>query len=334
MVKKLLMHPGFPIWFFHLPIVPCYLYLSLRRLSLAFFTNTNPAIHTGGFVNDSKTDYIKDIDAKLIPEYLYISQMRSFEAVLSELQRKKMVFPLIFKPNVGERGKGVVKVHNERELARQLEKNPSDVILQEFIDYPLEFGVLYYRLPNTKEEGITSVTLKEIPNIKGDGIHTIKDLIESKYGNLSFENLGKINTGTILEKGEYLPLEYIAHRNRQCVFRNYNHINSPELLATFSKISAQIEGFYFGRYDVKANSVEDLISGNNIKILEINGVGSQPIHIFDPAYSFLKTYSDLTTHWKLIYKISRQNQKRGFHPISFKKLYNEIQLNQETCQKF
>jgi hypothetical protein len=334
MLKKIFTYPGFPFWFFHLPIVPYYLYLSTRRLSLAFFTNTNPSIHTGGFVNDSKTDYIKEMDKEFIPEYLFIDQKKSFENTLTALSQKKMAFPLIFKPNIGERGRGVIKVNDEAELRQQLEKNPSDVIIQEFIDYPLEFGVLYYHFPNNREEGITSITLKEFPNVKGDASSTVKELIEFKYGNLSFENLKDINLDTVLEKEETLQLEYIAHRSRHCIFRNYNHINCPELLATFSKISDQIDGFYFGRYDVKVNSVADLISGKNIKILEINGVGSQPIHVFDPSYPFLKTYLDLSRHWKLIFKISRENQKRGFHPISFKKLCDEIRINQETCRKF
>lgn len=334
MIKKIFTYSGFPFWFFHLPIVPYYLYLSTKRLSLAFFTNTNPSMHTGGFVNDNKIDYIKNINKEYIPDYLFINNTEPFDQILAALNHKKMTFPLIFKPNVGERGRGVIKVNNNSELKDQLKKNPSDVIIQEFIDYPLEFGILYYQMPNNSKKGITSITLKEIPTIKGDGTSTIKELIESKYGNLSFENLKNTNTETILEKEQILQLEYIAHRNRQCIFRNYNHINCPELLTTFSKISDQIEGFYFGRYDVKANSVEDLITGTNIKILEINGVGSQPIHIFDPAYSFLKTYLDLSRHWKLIYRISRENQKRGFHPIPLKTLYNEIQINQETCRKF
>ena len=228
----------------------------------------------------------------------------------------------------------MIKINSDNDLFKQLEKKPTDFIIQEFINYPLEFGVLYYKFPKTGEEGITSITLKEIPNIKGNGVDTIKQLIEKKYGNTNFENAKKISTSTILNNNEILLLEYIAHRNRQCVFKNYNHIYCPELLRTFSTISKQIEGFYFGRYDIKANSVEDLINGENIKILEVNGVGSQPIHIFDPEYSFFKTYYDLSQHWKLIYKISQQNQERGYYPISFKKLYHEIQLNKEACQKF
>lgn len=333
MLKKIFTYPGFPIWFFHLPIVPYYLYCSLRRFSLAFFTNTNPSIHTGGFVNDAKTDYIKTIDKNLIPKHIYIQQL-SIEKIKEELINNNISYPLILKPNKGERGKGVIKINNENELVNILQKKPSDFILQEFINYPLEFGVLYYKFPITGEEGITSITLKEIPNIQGNGIHTIKELIEKKYGNLNFENIKNINTNSILNKQEILSLEYIAHRNRQCIFKNYNHVNCPELLTTFSNISKQIEGFYFGRYDIKANSIEDLISGKNIKILEVNGVGSQPIHIFDPEYPFIKTYLDLNHHWRLIYKISLQNQKRGYLPIPFKKLYHEIQLNKEACQKF
>lgn len=327
MIKKIFTYSGFPFWFFHVPIFPYYLYLSVKRSSLAFFTNTNPSIFTGGFVNDAKTEYIKTIHPDLIPKYIYIEKKLSLEVMKEKINTENMSFPFILKPNRGERGKGVVKINTIEELEAQLNICPDDFLLQEYINYPLEYGVLYYKFPNGSKDGITSICYKELPYIVGDGINTIQTLIETKYKTDALHFTKKNNTAAILEKNQTLQLDYVAHRNRKCVFKNYNHIYCPEILNTFREISSQIDGFYFGRYDIKANSLQDLIEGKNIKILEINGVGSQPIHIFDPNYSFLRTYYDLIKHWKLIATISKQNQKRGFSPIPFKLLYNEIKSN-------
>lgn len=83
-------------------------------------------------------------------------------------------------------------------------------------------------------------------------------------------------------------------------------------------------GFHFGRFDIKVKSIENLIVGNNLKILEVNGVNSLPIHIFDPSYSTYKCYKDLHEHWRLIYTISKQNVAIGNHPIKTKDLIREI----------
>ena len=61
------------------------------------------------------------------------------------------------------------------------------------------------------------------------------------------------------------------------MFINSNHLITPALSASFDRISKQIDGFYFGRFDLRVKTIEDLEAGN-IQILELNGcVQSQPI---------------------------------------------------------
>lgn len=324
MLKKLFTSKLFPFWFFHVPIFPYYLYASLRRRNLAFFTNINPNWHTGGFVNSSKIDAFKGIDSKWLPKSVHVSKNTSISVLKTTLSKQNIHFPYILKPNEGERGLGVIKLTNNEELEAVLNKNSTSFIIQEFIDFPLEFGILYYRCPITQEEGITSICNKEVPFVLGDGKSTLLQLVTKKYKNKTFENLTVAMHLHILEIGEPFLLEYIAHRNRNCVFKNFNHLYSEQLLSTFKAIASKMDSFYFGRFDIKVTSIEDLLKGKNIKILEVNGANSQPIHIFDTSYSFYKCYRDLHTHWRLIHKISKQNSTLGNQPDTTRSLAKEL----------
>jgi len=86
---------------------------------------------------------------------------------------------------------------------------------------------------------------------------------------------------------------------------------------TFDAISKQIPGFYFGRFDLRCGSLEDLYQGN-IKIMELNGCGAEPAHIYHPGYSLRKAIAVLLTHWRNIFIIARENKQRGVQYISLK----------------
>jgi hypothetical protein len=58
-------------------------------------------------------------------------------------------------------------------------------------------------------------------------------------------------------------------------------------------------------------SVEDLKQGKNFSILEYNGCGAEPNHIYDTGYTLMAAYKEILTHWKALYKISRHNYKLG-----------------------
>lgn len=327
MLKSIFTYFKIPAWTFYLPILPYYLWLSIKRRSFSFFTNVNEGHFLGGFVGTPKNKYLEKLDKNLIPKTIYIKHELSWEDLSFEIEKKQISFPLILKPNAGEQGTGVTKMLNYRELEEAFEKRKTDLIIQEFIQLPLEFGVLYYKIPLTEEEGISSIALKELPFIIGDGVQTIRRLVMLKYDNTNFENISEYNINMILEKDEKFDLEYIAHRNRNSIFKNQNVLYDDQLLKTFSHIAKNIDGFNFGRFDVMAASANDLINGTNIKILEVNGVNSQPIHIFDPSYNWYRTYRDLHKHWSLINRISRNNSILGFPPNSLSLLLQEIKKN-------
>ena len=94
-------------------------------------------------------------------------------------------------------------------------------------------------------------------------------------------------------------------------FLNANHLINDQLTAVFNKISHEIDGFYFGRYDLRCPSLSDLYEGKNIKIMELNGAGAEPAHIYQPGFSILEGWQVLLYHWHILYEISILNHKKG-----------------------
>jgi hypothetical protein len=60
-----------------------------------------------------------------------------------------------------------------------------------------------------------------------------------------------------------------------------------------------------------------LYVGKNIKILELNGVTSEPAHIYDPSYSLWKAYSETARNMKMMFRVSRANIKKGVKVTPF-----------------
>jgi hypothetical protein len=81
-------------------------------------------------------------------------------------------------------------------------------------------------------------------------------------------------------------------------------------LKIFDEISLGAQ-FYYGRYDIKCQSIEDLKKGKNFTILEFNGSGAEPNHVYHAGYSLFDAYGVFLRHWKVLYEISRYNKQHG-----------------------
>ena len=316
---KIFNYEYWPWWIFYLPMTPYWLWQALRARSLTYFTAVNPNIEAGGFYGERKNEILQYISPEYLPATLFIAQKLDFEIVLELIKSKKLHFPIIAKPNVGERGTSVVKVSSFEELKKYHHSLQADYLIQEFITYPIELGVLFSRLPHESLGKVSSVTLKEFLVVTGDGQSSLEELIlNNTRARFQWETL-KTRLGkelkVILKAGEKRLLEPIGNHCRGTKFLNANHLITHELHQVFTKIADNFEGFYYGRFDMKVSSIEDLYQGKNIKIMELNGVSSDPGHIYDPKYYLWQAYKDLKWHWKRVADISLENQKRGIKPV-------------------
>ena len=307
----------FPIFFY-------WLWLSIRARSLLFFSASNPGIVMGGMFGESKYEIIQRLPAAIVPKTILVHLPCSSGEVLAMIREHGFNLPVIFKPELGERGFMVRRIYSSGQVDEYLSNIKADFLVQELVDLPLEFGVFYRRFPDQENGEVISIVMKEMLSITGDGRSTLKDLIIKKdRAKLHWKKLKVVVHGRleeVLPEGEDLELVSIGNHAQGTKFLDGGHLINKKLSATFDKISKTFEGFYFGRYDVRCSSVEDLYEGK-VKILELNGCGAEPAHIYQPGYRFFKAIGVLMTHWKDIFIIAQQNRRRGVNFISFREAY-------------
>ena len=119
-------------------------------------------------------------------------------------------------------------------------------------------------------------------------------------------------------------IEPIGNHSRGTMFLNDNKMISGNIEKTIDSMSKDITGFYFGRFDLRCKSYEDLEKGENFKVLELNGAGAEPAHIYGPGITLFGAYQCIVYHLNLLYKISKANHKMGARYYSFKEGWDFI----------
>ena len=306
-----------PSYLFYLPNIPYAVYLAFRAKSFVFFSATNPAIKHSGNGSESKFSTIQLIPEEFRPVSILINPTNSIEDTLKHIKKNNIQFPLIIKPDIGFRGLLVNRIKTENELISYLKKHKNfHLIVQEFIEHKNECGILYHRVPTNSKGQITSITLKKYLTIEGDGTSTLKELIrQHERANLYFPLIKELhykNFNLVLKPHEKKVLNVIGNHSKGTQFINGNHLITLELEIAIDKIFQQIPNWYYGRLDLKYNSIEELIELKNFKIIEINGIISEPTHIYDPTNSsYFNALKDIRKHWKIIFKIATINHKKN-----------------------
>ncbi|MGG6231940.1 D-alanine--D-alanine ligase [Tenacibaculum sp. SDUM215027] len=328
-----------PSAMFYLPNLPYAFYLAFKAKHLAFFSATNPCIKSSGNGTESKYETILLVPEKHRPKSVLIKPNTDFETVCKKIQKQKINFPLIAKPDVGFRGLLVEKIASKTALKNYLEKYSINIIIQEFLDYKNECGIFYHRNPKDDSGKISSLTLKRFLSVTGDGVSTLKELIlADKRAKLYIDLFTKIHQDKLTEipiKNKILKLTAIGNHSKGTQFINGNHLISDKLTTTFDELSKSIPGWYYGRIDLKYNTFEELEKGIDFKILEINGIIAEPTHIYDAEnYTYLKALKAIRTHWKSLFTIAITNHRSFNTPykgsISF---LNEIILLKKYTKK-
>ncbi len=323
MWRKIKYHPFFirllhweywPVYVSNIPVFGFWLIHALKARDLFFFSAVNPAIATGGFFGEQKHKIYALIPPEYLPKTMHVTQEEVHRHKLPEkIAGAGFTFPLVCKPDVGERGMHVNIVHDLRELQKYARRIPGDIIVQEYIAYPVELSVMAYRSPMRQEGAVTSICLKSFLCVTGDGQKTLRDLIdENPRAILQKKALGrKLNLQHIPAAGETVLLEAIGNHCRGTQFLNANAWITPQLQQTILDILARMPGIFYGRFDLRTASIEDLAQGRAFQIMEFNGAGSEPAHIYDPGYSIFKAYRDMWKHWKIMYRIFREQKTQG-----------------------
>ena len=269
----------------YFPLLPYYLYLSLKNRSLTFPSIVNTSLRNGGFFDENKQEILTKIPEDFLPKSIYVQPYTVFFEVLKKIEVKNIGFPLIAKPLNDQRGKDVSILSGETKLLQYFQKIGKDFVIQEFITYPIELAILYSRMPNEPKGIVSSITFKEFLTVSGNGKDDIETILrKNPRAEMIWVDLQK-NTKTdwkkILIKDETQVIEKIGNHCRGTIFRNATEIDKGKTAEVMDKILKEFEGFNYGRFDLKVKSIADLYEGTNIKVLELNGVNADAAHIFD-----------------------------------------------------
>ena len=318
-------------------VYPVWILLAIRARSFFFFSAANPKITNGGFLCESKKDIHNIMDKRLYPRTMHFDPGVSIEQVLSELKDNGFDFPLIGKPDTGGRGRGVKLLENEEDCAVYVSHSLVNFHIQQFIPYKNEVGVFYYRLPGKEKGKITGIVRKEFLSVTGDGISTLNELIlkddRAVLQMNSLQNIYQDKLELILPVGEKKLLVPYGNHARGAKFIDDTHLIDTQLTYVINDICSGIEDFYFGRLDIRFDNWEDFKNGREFSVIEVNGAGAEPTHMYDPRHSIFFAWKEILKHWLILNRVSILNHRRGERYLTVKEGLAMFREDKEHSRK-
>lgn len=324
------------LWNFYVlyfPISFVWFWYCLRSRSFWFFSSSNPTITFGGFEGEGKKEMYDQLPPVFVPRTIYIMHDLPFEEVKQKVAGAGFEYPFIVKPDVGMKGILFRKIENEDQLLKYHERIPVEYIVQDLVMLPVELSVFYYRHPADKVGTVSGFIHKELLQVCGDGIHTLEELIllhpRARHRMEEMRHRHGHRFDRVIPKDEIFFLSYAGNHNRGAHFTNLHKEIDDDLRKVFDELSHYNGNFFYGRYDIKTTSIEDLKKGKNFYILEYNGCGAEPNHIYDCGMSIWQAYAEILKHWKALYRISKHNHRNGTPYWSFRKGYDFLKKSRE-----
>ncbi len=333
-----------PGWLAYGPIVAQWIALGLRHGSLSLPTAANPRISTGGLCGESKTAILDQLAGEargwVAPYTTLLTGEDDLARANQALAQAGLSLPLVVKPDIGCNGAGVRLVETEAALARALEEFPRGVLLmlQTLVTLEGEAGVFYIRRPQDAAGHISSLTLKHAPTVTGDGASTLRALIEAdpRHGRLAHLYLARLadRLDSVPPRGARVRLVFAGNHCKGSVFRNGAADITPALATRIDAIARALPDFHFGRIDLRYRSLRELREGESFSIIEINGVGSEATHIWDPDTSLREVYAAQFRHYGAAFAIGAEMRRRGAKPSGIWAMWRDWREEQRLMASY
>ena len=333
-----------PGWLFYIPVVAFWILMGLRHRSFSLPTAANPWVETGGLCGERKTTILDQAGPEAIawiaPYVVVTTGVDDHARVLQAMADAGLSFPVVVKPNIGCNGTGVRLVASDAALETTLAEFPRaiELVVQELVVHDGEAGIFYIREPDAPTGRITSLTLKEAPVITGDGRSTIRSLIlaDERFRHAPQLYLPRLKDrhDEVLKQGERLRLVFAGNHCKGSIFIDGGHDVTRALSSRVDSIMQAFPDFHFGRLDVRFESSATLRSGEGFRIIEINGVGSEATHIWDPHTSLWAAYRDQFEHYRIAFEIGAQMRQRGAKPTPLRELLASWRLQRRLMASY
>jgi len=326
-----------PMWLFYAPAGLWVTWLAVRHRGFGTVTAANPGIEDGGTVGESKAEILAKLPGEWTIPFALIppgAAMQRAAAVEHTRTTRSWAYPLILKPDVGQRGTGVKLVRSPDEAEDYFEAEHGPVIVQPYHPGPYEAGVFYYRYPHWPRGRILSITDKRFPVVVGDGVSTLEQLIwaHPRYRMQAdtFRSRHHASLTRVLGEGERFRLAVAGNHAQGTMFRDGARLMTQALEARIDEIAHQCPGFFIGGFDVKYRSVDAFKAGEDFAIVELNGVTAEPTSIYDPRGSIWAAWRMMFRQWSLVFAIGAANRCEGVRVTSLARLAALARIHMTT----
>jgi membrane protein DedA with SNARE-associated domain len=330
-----------PMWLFYAPVAVHIARLAWRYGGITTITAANPGIPDGGTVGESKAAILGMLPADSTIPFALIDvgtiddRMNALRRVTS---RRNWAFPLILKPDVGQRGAGVKLAKSSAEAAAYLAVQVGAVIVQPYHPGPFEAGVFYYRKPGAARGRILSITDKRFPTVVGDGRSTIEELIwrHPRYRLQAWTFLERHRDvlGRVLEGGEPFRLAIAGNHAQGTLFLDGRPLLTAALERRIDDIARGLPGFFVGRFDIRYSDEVAFKAGEDVAIVELNGATAESTNIYDPDSSLFNAYRQLFQQWSIVFEIGAANRSGGASVSSHRRLLDLVRAHLTTRTAF
>jgi hypothetical protein len=224
-------------------------------------------------------------------------------------------YPIVLKPDVGQRGAGVRKIADVVTARLYLVQYPHRVVAQPWHPGPYEAGIFYTRHPDEPRGCILSITDKVFPIVVGNGRSTLAQLIDAhprfhlQAGAFHRRHSDRLNS--VLAVDERFSLAEVGNHCQGTMFLDGRGLWTPALERRVDEIARAVPGFFIGRFDVRYADVERFKTGEDLRVIELNGVTAEPTDIYDPNRSLVSAYAALFDQWRRIFEIGSANLRLG-----------------------
>jgi hypothetical protein len=322
------------MWLFYSPVACWVALLALRYGGLSTMTAANPGMPDGGTLGESKFDILTRLPAEsTIPSVRVLAGPTRVRVgtVLDVMREADWRFPLIMKPDVGQRGVDVKLVRDSEGVQNYFLRAPGPVLIQPYDEGPFEAGVFYYRMPGWSRGRILSITDKQFPYVIGDGRSSLEQLVweHPRYRMQAalFLRRHRRHAARVLNQGERFQLTIAGNHAQGTLFRDGSHLLTPALAERIDAIARAYPGFFVGRFDIRYRNVEDFKAGRNLAIVELNGASAESTNIYDPDGSLLDAYRQLFRQWSIVFAIGAANRSNGVHTSSPRRLFDLVRAH-------
>ena len=340
-VARALRWEFWPMWLFYAPVGLWVLYLASRYRGFSTMTAANPGIPDGGTVGESKFDILSKLPADCVIPSLLVGPGRVPERealVQQHIESAGWSFPVVLKPDVGQRGAGVKLARSMADVVAYLSQVADPVVVQPYHPGPFEAGVFYYRRPGCQTGRILSITDKHFPVIVGDGVSTVEELIwaHPRYRMQADTFLARHADllARVLDCRQRLPLGMAGNHCQGTLFLDGGHLITPALEKRIDAIARTFDGFFIGRFDIRYSDVEHFKAGTDLAIVELNGATAESTNIYDPHTTLFDAYRQLFRQWSIVFSIGAANRAAGAPVTSHRRLFGLVRAHLHATEPF